>query len=170
MHSRQRNLALTGLPTSMSSGNFDVNAIANTCATFNANFKRERFLAACGGGLCLKQRNIESGLSQLIIAPAPAEPKPSLCYPDRHRRTDRASCAQCSAIHGRCAVRVLNRCRDAIHGGALMPSAANQHHALSKWIGRVGHPEARLHAALLKHQGFLVTTEEFYAESNGALG
>jgi hypothetical protein len=28
-------------------------------------------------------------LSQLIAAPVPAEPKPSLCYPDRHRRTDR---------------------------------------------------------------------------------
>ena len=29
-------------------------------------------------------------LSQLIVAPAPvAQPKPSLCYPDRHRRTDK---------------------------------------------------------------------------------
>jgi hypothetical protein len=27
-------------------------------------------------------------LSQLIVAPTPAEPEPSLCYPDRHRRTD----------------------------------------------------------------------------------
>jgi hypothetical protein len=26
----------------------DVQAIANTCARFNSNFKRERFLAACG--------------------------------------------------------------------------------------------------------------------------
>jgi hypothetical protein len=26
----------------------DVKAIANTCATFNANFKRQRFLLACG--------------------------------------------------------------------------------------------------------------------------
>jgi hypothetical protein len=26
----------------------DVNAIAATCARFNGNFKRERFLAACG--------------------------------------------------------------------------------------------------------------------------
>jgi hypothetical protein len=29
-------------------------------------------------------------LSQLIVAPAPvAPPEPSLCYPDRHRRTDK---------------------------------------------------------------------------------
>jgi hypothetical protein len=29
-------------------------------------------------------------LSQLIVAPAPvAPPKASLCYPDRHRRTDK---------------------------------------------------------------------------------
>jgi hypothetical protein len=26
----------------------DVNAIANVCARFNSNFKRERFLTACG--------------------------------------------------------------------------------------------------------------------------
>jgi hypothetical protein len=26
----------------------DVKAIANTCARFNCNFKRERFLTACG--------------------------------------------------------------------------------------------------------------------------
>jgi hypothetical protein len=29
-------------------------------------------------------------LSQLVAVPAPvAQPKPSLCYPDRHRRTDK---------------------------------------------------------------------------------
>jgi len=29
-------------------------------------------------------------LSQLIVAPAPVvQPKPSVCYPDRHRRSDK---------------------------------------------------------------------------------
>ena len=29
-------------------------------------------------------------LAQLIVAPAPvAQPKPSVCYPDRHRRSDK---------------------------------------------------------------------------------
>jgi hypothetical protein len=29
-------------------------------------------------------------LSQLVAAPAPAaQPTPSICYPDRHRRTDK---------------------------------------------------------------------------------
>jgi hypothetical protein len=27
-------------------------------------------------------------LSQLAVVPVPVQPKPSLCYPDRHRRTD----------------------------------------------------------------------------------
>jgi hypothetical protein len=35
-----------------------------------------------------KTANYRLTLSQLIVTPAPAQPKPSLCYPDRHRRTD----------------------------------------------------------------------------------
>jgi hypothetical protein len=37
----------------------------------------------------LKTAEYRIRLSQLIIAPAPIEPKASLCYPDRHRRTDK---------------------------------------------------------------------------------
>jgi hypothetical protein len=28
-------------------------------------------------------------LARLVVAPMPAKPQPSLCYPDRHQRTDR---------------------------------------------------------------------------------
>jgi hypothetical protein len=37
----------------------------------------------------LKTAEYRIRLSQLIITPAPVEPKASLCYPDRHRRTDK---------------------------------------------------------------------------------
>jgi len=38
----------------------------------------------------LKTAEYRIRLSQLVVVPAPvAQPKPSICYPDRHRRSDK---------------------------------------------------------------------------------
>jgi hypothetical protein len=64
-----------------------------TLRTTNPNFKRDRFLAACGVEY-VWDIGYRIRLSQVIAIPAPVQPQPSLCYPDRHRRTDEVSTSE----------------------------------------------------------------------------